>query len=141
MMCASELVIVRNAALMKWEKEKAESFSRLAEASIHFCETKIGPELEKLALNPKGGIISTSYSLAITWDTYNNKVLCPICADGKRYADGTISRKADTSMCYSQEVIEQYLKDHCLTVEWKEAVFLRYGCGNQPATELKVSVK
>ena len=141
MMCASELAIVRNASVMKWEKEKAESLARLTVASIEFCENEIGPRLEKLALDPRGGIISVSHSLAVTWDSYNNKVLCPICADGKKYADGTASRKADTSVCYSQAIIEQYLNDHCLTVEWADVTFLRYGCGSQPATKLTVSVK
>lgn len=141
MMCANELATLRNESVLKWEKEKAKSLARLAEASIEFCEKEIGLSLEKVALNPRGGVITVSLSLAVTYDNYNNKVLCPICADNKKYADGTISRKADTSVSYSQAIIERYLQSHCLTVEWVKDAFYRYGWGSQPAVKLIVSVE
>ena len=141
MMCANELANVRNASMMKWENEKAEALACLAAASIEFCEKKIGPELERIARNPQGGIISVSHSLGVTWDSYNNRILCPICPDGEKYSDGTISKKLNTSVCYSQEMIEQYLSNHCLTVEWDKDSFSRYGHGSQPAMKLTVSVK
>ena len=141
MMCANELAIVRNASVMKWENEKAEALANLTAASIEFCEKKIGPELEKIASNPQGGSISVSHSLGVTWDSYNNRILCPIYPDGERYSDGTISKKINTSVCYSQEMIEQYLNNHCLTVKWDKDSFSRYGHGSQPAMKLTVSVK
>jgi hypothetical protein len=140
-MCASELVAARNVSVMKWEKEKAESLARLAVTSIDFCENEIGPRLEKVALDPRGGIISISHHFAITEDSYGNKILCPRCADGYKYADGTISEEAVTSVYYSREIIEQYLKDHCLDVEWYDNSFYSYGWGRQPGMSLIVSIK
>ena len=141
MMCASELAIVRNAAVMKWEKEKAESLARLVEASVSFCENTIGPELEKQALNPKGGLISTSVELASTTDNYGNEVLCPIRYDGKKYANGDLSYSPCKDKCYGRAFIEQYLHDHCLSVRWEDTTYNRYGCGSCHAYKLIVEVK
>ena len=141
MMCAKELAAVKKASEMEWEKEKVESLIRIAKASIEFCENKIGPDLEKKALDPRFNNIVVSYFLAATEDKYGNEVLCPVCFDGVEYANGTRSRKADTSVCYSQTIIEQYLKDHCLTVEWIDETYLRYWWGARPAKRLYVSLK
>lgn len=141
MMCASELAIVRNASVMKWEKEKAESLARLLGASVEFCETEIGPALEKQALNPKGGLISTSIDLAMASDAYGNEVLRPIRFDGKKYANGDWSYSPCTDKNYHKTFIEEYLAQHCLSVRWEETTYNRYGFGSCRAYKLIVEVK
>ena len=141
MMCASELAIVRNASVMKWEKEKAESLARLLSASVEFCETEIGPALEKQALNPKGGLISTSIDLAMASDAYGNEVLRPIRFDGKKYANGDWSYSPCTDKNYHKTFIEEYLAQHCLSVRWEETTYNRYGFGSCRAYKLIIEVK
>lgn len=141
MMCASELIAVRNVEIMKLEKAKAESLARSLEASIDFCESVIGPKLEMKARNPKSGSICEYFTLADTFDRYENAVLCPIVFDGRKYANGNLSYSPNDNKCYNKACIEKYLRDHGLSVKWADTTYLRYCYGEVHAYTLIVEAK
>lgn len=148
MICACELLATRLEALTeKEEKEKQRIIDaerareRIIQHSIDFCETEVNNALNEMAKNPNLNDIHVRFFLDCTEDKYGNTILRPLLKQKIKYADGRSSYIPSDEKHYSKQVIEDYLSQHCLSVQWAEGVYYTYRHGPTFCKVLHVEVK
>lgn len=134
MKCAIELIEMKAEATRIWEKEEAIKDMAAAKKylvtcanTIDFCETFINDTLVNCAKTRKP--LEVFIKIKDDTDRLNNKLFYLITADGDKYADGTLSYSVNKRKVYSLEVLEEYLKQHCIKLERLYDQYKSYGIG------------
>lgn len=145
MKCALELLTMKAEAEKQYEikqitldEECRINHMIIIEKTFDFCETVIGPALEKCALNRKTPIFTLMGGFEK--DRVGNLIFYPLVRDGKYYADGTPSEKLNMANPYDVFTIKNYLENYCFNVSWKEMWYRRYNCGYQKGVKLFITI-
>lgn len=145
MKCALELSVMRANAEKQYSFEQMLldeqcklKHNDIVAKTIEFCETVIGPALEKCALERQ----TPHYSLRGKFqeDRIGNLIFYPLVRERRSYANGQASETADTSRPYDAFTIKNYLESYCYAVSWTEDWYKRYGWGDLKGVRLSVTI-
>ena len=144
MLCAAELLMMKEKAEKDWEKEQerlnaecALEFIEIVENTIKFCEEKIGKDLEEKA--EKRLALEVNYRINIYCDRLGNKLFKLVQLDTVRYADGTPSYSPKGNS-YSVVALEEFLQSYCYKIEYKEGSYREYGSGYRSCSNLIITI-
>lgn len=146
MKCALEILAERAIAEEKYQEEQARldelcrmAYSKIAENSIKFCETRVNEDLENKAR--KRYSLVCDYQGVFEKDRLGNTVFYLLKDDPNFvYANGDPSYVPDRSMGYDPQIIADYLKQFCIESRTFESTFKMFGSGVCRGVTLQVFI-